>query len=66
MEDSHLFLQIMFGGDCVRRRALTFLDPPLVSGPVPPKSPLPSMLAESGHRLGEGRRSEARPARDVG
>lgn len=46
---------------------LTFLDPPLVSGSVPPMAPLPSMLAESGHRLGEeGRRSEDRPARDLG
>lgn len=53
MEDTHLFLQIVFGGGYVRRRVLTFLDPPLVSGPVRPMSPLSSMLAESGHRLQE-------------
>lgn len=54
-----MFLQIMFGGGYVRRRAL-------VSGPVHPMSPLSSMLAESGHRLQEGKRSEDRPARDLG
>lgn len=45
----------MFGGICVRRGVLTFLDPPLGSGPVSPMSPLPSRPVEPGHRLEEGR-----------
>lgn len=51
MEDSHLFLQIVFEGGC-GRRVLTSLDLALVSGPVPPMSPLPSTSVESGHRQG--------------
>lgn len=33
MEDSHFFLQIVFGGGCVRTEVLTFLAPPLGKWP---------------------------------
>lgn len=39
----------------MRRGVLTFLGPPLGSGPVSPMSPLPSRPVEPGHRLEEGR-----------
>lgn len=51
MEDSYLFLQIVFEGG-YGRRVLTSLDLALVSGPVPPMSSLPSTSVESGHRQG--------------
>lgn len=45
---------------------LNFLGPPLGSGTVCLMSTLPSMPVEPGHRLGQGRRSEDRPASHLG